>query len=240
MMHKTILGIFSIAVLGFALPLFAQDPPKENDAIKPVPRDGNWTKRQELLNSRVKDGKAELLFIGDSITQAWEGPGKEAWAKHFAPRNAVNLGIGGDRTQHVLWRLDNGNINDIKPKLAVIMIGTNNARSNKPEETAAGVAAIVTKLREKLPEMKILLLAVFPRGADKNDTLRLTNDKVNEQIAKLADGKMVEFLDIGPKFLAEDGTLSKEIMPDLLHLSVKGYEIWAEAIEPHVARMMGS
>jgi len=232
--------VWSLVLCSLALPGFAQEPAKENDAIKPVPRDGNWSKRQDLLNSRVKDGKAELLFIGDSITQAWEGPGKDAWAKHFAPRNAVNLGIGGDRTQHVLWRLDNGNINGIKPKLAVIMIGTNNARSNKPEETAAGVTAIVTKLREKLPETKILLLAIFPRGADKDDQLRLTNGKVNEQIAKLADGKMVEYLDIGPKFLAEDGTLSKDIMPDLLHLSVKGYEIWAEAIEPHVARMMGN
>lgn len=192
----------TLALCGFALPVGAQDAPKENEAIKPVPRDGNWTKRHESFNARVKDGKADLLFIGDSITQAWEGPGKEAWAKHFAPRNAVNLGIGGDRTQHVLWRLDNGNINGIKPKLAVIMIGTNNARSNKPEETAAGVTAIVTKLREKLPEMKILLVAIFPRGADPNDTLRQTNVKVNEQIAKLADGKMVEFLDIGPKFLA--------------------------------------
>lgn len=219
------------------MPGFAQEAPKENDAIKPVPRDGNWSKRQDVLNSRVKDGKAELLFIGDSITQGWEGNGKDVWAKHFASRNAVNLGIGGDRTQHVLWRLENGNINGIKPKLAVIMIGTNNARDNKPEETAAGVTAIVAKLREKLPETKILLLAIFPRGADKSDKLRLTNDKVNEQIAKLADGKMVEYLDIGPKFLAEDQTLSKEIMPDLLHLSVKGYEIWAEAIEPHVARM---
>jgi lysophospholipase L1-like esterase len=231
--------LLSLILCGMIFPAFAQETPKENDAIKPVPRDGNWNKRHELLNSRVKDGKAELLFIGDSITQGWEGPGKDAWAKHFAPKNAVNLGIGGDRTQHVLWRLDNGNIADIKPKLAVIMIGTNNARSNKPEETAAGVTAIVTKLREKLPETKILLLAIFPRGADKTDQLRLTNDKVNEQIAKLADGKMIEFLDIGPKFLAEDGTLSKEIMPDLLHLSVKGYEIWAEAIEPHVTRMMG-
>ncbi len=218
----------------------AQDVPRENDAIKPVPRDGNWMKRHDSFNERVKQGNVDLLFIGDSITQAWEGPGKEAWAKQFAPKNAVNLGIGGDRTQHVLWRLDNGNIKDIKPKLAVIMIGTNNSRQNKPEETAAGVTAIVTKLREKLPETKILLLAIFPRGADNNDMLRQVNTQVNEQISKLADGKMVEFLYIGPKFLAEDGTLNKEIMPDLLHLSVKGYEIWAEAIEPHVTRMMSN
>ncbi len=231
--------LLGLALCGFTLSLRAQEAPKENDAIKPVPRDGGWVKRHESFNARVKQGNVDLLFIGDSITQGWEGNGKDAWAKHFTPRNAVNLGIGGDRTQHVLWRLDNGNIEGVKPKLAVIMIGTNNARSNKPEETAAGVTAIVTKLREKLPEMKILLLAIFPREADSNGQLRQTNTKVNEQIAKLADGKMIEYLDIGPKFLAEDGTLSKDIMPDLLHLSVKGYEIWAEAIEPHVARMMG-
>ncbi len=238
MLRRTVLMLSAAICLSTAV--WAQDAAKENDAIKPVPRDGNWMKRHDSFNEKVKAGNVDLLFIGDSITQAWEGPGKEAWAKHFAPRNAVNLGIGGDRTQHVLWRLDNGNIKDIKPKLAVIMIGTNNSRQNKPEETAAGVTAIVAKLREKLPEMKILLLAIFPRGADNNDTLRQTNTKVNEQIAKLADGKMVEYLDIGPKFLAEDGTLSKEIMPDLLHLSVKGYEIWTEAIEPHVARMMAN
>lgn len=212
---------------------------QENDAIKPVPRDGNWMKRHESFNERVKQGKVDLLFIGDSITQGWEGAGKDVWAKRYTPRNAVNLGIGGDRTQHVLWRLDHGNVDGIQPKLAVLMIGTNNARSNAPEQTAEGVTAIVKKLREKLPQTKILILAVFPRGADNNDELRQKNAKVNEQIAKLADGQMVEFLDIGPKFLAADGTLSKEIMPDLLHLSPKGYEIWADSIEAHVQRMMG-
>lgn len=212
---------------------------QENDAVKPVPREGTWMKRHESFNERVKQGNVDLIFIGDSITQGWEGAGKDVWAKHYTPRNAVNLGIGGDRTQHVLWRLDNGNIAGIHPKLAVIMIGTNNSGTNTPEQIAEGTTAIVNKLRAVLPETKILLLAVFPRGADKNDTKRLVNEKTNEIVARLADGKMVEYLDIGPKFLAEDGTLSREIMPDLLHLNQKSYQIWADAIEEHVVRMMG-
>lgn len=212
---------------------------QDHDAVKPVPKEGGWMKRHESFNERVKQGNIDLLLIGDSITQGWEGAGKDVWAKHYTPRNAVNLGISGDRTQHVLWRLDNGNIDGIKPKLAVLMIGTNNARSNTPEQIADGVTAIVKKLREKLPETKVLVLAVFPRGADANDAARQTNAKANEIFAKLADGKMVEYLDIGPAFLADDGTLSKEIMPDLLHLSPKGYQIWADSIEEHVQRMMG-
>jgi beta-glucosidase len=218
---------------------FAVACAEEHDAIKPVPRDGNWMKRHESFNERVKQGNVDLLFIGDSITQAWEGPGKDVWAKHYGSRNAVNLGIGGDRTQHVLWRLDHGNIDGIKPKLAVLMIGTNNSGSNTPEQIAEGVAAIVNKLREKLPDTKVLVLGIFPRGADNNDARRQVNAKANEIIAKLADGKMVEYLDIGPKFLGADGTLSKDIMPDLLHLNPQSYQIWADAIEDHVKRLMG-
>src|SRR5262249_25243781 len=151
-----------------------------------------------LLNSRVKDGKAQLLFIGDSITQGWENQGKDEWAKHYSTRNAVNLGIGGDRTQHVLWRLDNGNIDGVKPKAAVIMIGTNNSGSDSAEQIAEGVKAIVDKLRTKLPETKLLLLAVFPRSEKPSEEKRVKLAKVNEIIAKLDDGKYVYYLDIGP------------------------------------------
>jgi beta-glucosidase len=212
---------------------------QDHDAVKPVPRDGGWLKRHESFNERVKQGNVDLLFIGDSITQGWEREGKKVWEKHYAKRNAVNLGIGGDRTQHVLWRLDHGNVDGISPKLAVLMIGTNNSGNNTPEQIADGVTAIVKKLREKLPETKILVLAIFPRGADAQDGRRQVNQKANALIEKLADGKMIEFLDLGPKFLADDGTLSKEIMPDLLHLSERGYEIWAEGIEERIKKHLG-
>ncbi len=213
---------------------------KENAAIKPTPKDANWVKRHEGFNERIKKGDVDLLFIGDSITDAWSGPGNEAWAKHWAPRKAVNLGIGGDRTQHVLWRLENGNVDGIKPKLAVLMIGTNNSNGNDHtgEEIGAGIKAIVAKLREKLPETKVLVLAVFPRG-EKPNPQREKNAKASEIAAGAADNKMVYFMDIGPKFMEADGTIKREIMPDVLHLSSKAYDIWAEAIEPKVAELMG-
>jgi beta-glucosidase len=208
--------------------------------VQPVPREGAQMERHKSFNERVKQGNVELIFIGDSITQGWEGAGKEVWAKHFAPRGAVNLGIGGDRTQHVLWRLDHGNIDGISPKLAVLMIGTNNSNGddNTAEEIGAGITAIVKKLREKLPDTKVLVLAVFPRGATPGPQ-REKNAKASEIASQLADDKMVYCLDIGPKFLADDGTLSNDIMPDLLHLSPQGYQIWAEAIEPTVAQLTG-
>jgi beta-glucosidase len=209
-------------------------------STKPVPRNnGGWMGRHKSMNDRVKKGNVDLLMIGDSITQGWEGSGKEVWKKFYAKRNAVNLGISGDQTQHVLWRLENGNIDGIHPKLAVLMIGTNNVGSGNPQEIAAGVQAIVEKLREKLPQTKILLLAIFPRGADTKARDRQVNSKANEIIAKLADGKDVYFLDIGPKFLDKNGTLPRDIMPDLLHPNAKGYEIWGEAIEPSVKKLMG-
>lgn len=210
-----------------------------NDAVVPVPREGNWMRRHESFNERVKQGRVDLIFIGDSITQGWEGAGKNVWAEFYGHRNAVNLGIGGDRTQHVLWRLDHGNIDGISPKLAVLMIGTNNSGSNTPEQIAEGVKAIVEKLRAKLPATKILVLAIFPRGETKDDPRRKVNEAANALIQKLADDQWVFYLDIGPKFLAPDGTLSREVMPDLLHLNEKSYRIWAEAIEPMVKRLMG-
>jgi lysophospholipase L1-like esterase len=228
---------------------YAQEKP--NDAIVPAPRDANWMKRHDSFNERVKQGNVDLIFIGDSITQGWEGIGKNVWAEYYAKRNAVNLGIGGDRTQHVLWRLDHGNIDGINPKLAVLMIGTNNTGSNTSAQIAEGVKLIVEKLRAKLPNTKVLVLGVFPRADNfdaaknkvekgtKDDAKRKVNEGANEIIKGLADNKMVYYLDIGPKFLEADGTLLRDIMPDLLHLNEKSYRIWAESIEPKVKELMG-
>lgn len=219
-----------------------QDKPQEkpqHTAVRPQPRQGVWMDRHQKFNERVKQGNVDLIFIGDSITQGWEGPGKEVWQKFYGHRNAVNLGISGDRTQHVLWRLDNGNINGISPKLAVVMIGTNNSGDNTPEEIADGITAIVEKLRQKLPKTKVLVLGIFPRGADPKDERRQTNEKTNEIVKKLADNKMVFYQDLSEAFLEDDGTLSRMVMPDLLHLSRQGYTIWAETIEPNVKKLMG-
>ena len=220
-------------------PPFSAEANDLHSAVKPVPRSGGWMERHESFNQRVAKGKVDLVLIGDSITHGWEGQGKSVWEKFYGKRNAVNLGIGGDRTQHVIWRLDNGNVKGISPKAAVVMIGTNNSGNNSPEEIADGLAAITKQLRNKLPKTKVLLLGIFPRGTNKDDGRRQVNEKANAIFKKLADGKDVHYLDIGDKFLETDGTLTRKIMPDLLHLSVEGYTIWAESIEPTLKKIMG-
>ena len=196
-------------------------------------------RRHEALNRRVAHGNIDLLMIGDSITQQWGSGGGGIWREFYGDRNAVNLGISGDGTQHVLWRLENGNINDISPKLAVIMIGTNNSNFCSAQEIADGITAIVEKLRTELPEMKILLLGIFPRGANNRDGKRRVNARVNEIVSALDDGESIFYLDIGESFLADDGTLSLEMMYDRLHLTPAAYRIWAESIEEKVAQLMG-
>jgi lysophospholipase L1-like esterase len=215
-----------------------------HSAIDPAPRnDKFWKDRHEAMNKRVAElgEKAEVIFVGDSITQGWEGEGKEVWAKFYNSRNAINLGIGGDRTQHVLWRLDHGNLDGLKPKAAVVMIGTNNSNGddNTPGQIADGVTAIVRKLREKLPGMKILLLPIFPRGENFNNQ-RGKILQVNQVLQKLADEKNIFWVDFGHKFITEDGLITREMMPDYLHLTPKAYGIWADSIEPRLKQVLGS
>ena len=217
----------------------ANDKPAHS-AVSPEPRGGNWIKRHESFNQRVAKGNVDLIFIGDSITHSWESNGKKAWAEYYANRNAVNLGIGGDRTQHVLWRLDNGNIKNISPKVAVVMIGTNNSGDgrNTAEEMIDGVTAVIDKLRAKLPETEILLLDIFPRGQSIN-AQRGKILQVNQVLSRLDSRPHVTFLRIGQNFVSPDGSIAKDIMPDFLHLTPNGYEIWAKSIEPTLARLMG-
>jgi beta-glucosidase len=214
-----------------------------HSAIEPVARfEGNWQERHKLLNKRATEAgeKAQVVFIGDSITQGWEGEGKDVWSKYYTHRNAVNLGIGGDRTQHVLWRLENGNLSGLKPKAIVLMIGTNNsnAEDNTPGQIADGIAAIVKKLHTELPDTKILLHAIFPRS-ENYTAQRGKLAMINQVVRKLADEKNVFWVDFGHQFLDSDGTLPRELMPDYLHLSKKGYEIWADAIEERLSTILG-
>ncbi|HZO85876.1 MAG TPA: GDSL-type esterase/lipase family protein [Verrucomicrobiae bacterium] len=215
-----------------------------HSAVDAMPRgDRGWKDRHELINKRVEEAgeKAQVIFIGDSITQGWEGEGKEVWSKHFARYNAVNLGISGDRTQHVLWRLDNGNLKGLKPKAAVVMIGTNNSNGedNTAGQIADGVTAIVRKLRDKLPDMKILLVPIFPRGENFNNQ-RGKILQVNQVVQKLADERNILWVDFGQKFVTPEGRIPRELMPDYLHLSPRAYEIWAESINPLLGKIAGS
>ncbi|MGB7344224.1 MAG: sulfatase/phosphatase domain-containing protein [Pirellulaceae bacterium] len=212
-----------------------------NSAMIPATRgdEPNWRQRDASMTKLARNGEFDLAFIGDSITQGWEGRGKSTWDKFYGDRKAINLGIGGDRTEHVIWRLTHGNLGKIKPKVAVLMIGTNNTGHFKqdPSEVAAGVKKILDILAERLPETKVVLHGIFPRGTGTLDEMRLNNIAINQQIRRFADGDRVQYLEIGDQFVEPDGTISKAIMPDLLHLSAQGYERWANALEPKLKEL---
>lgn len=206
-----------------------------------------WMPRHKQKLKDKDKQKVDLIVLGDSITHGWESEGEDVWNQYYKPRNGFNLGFGGDRTENVLWRLNNGAVDGLSPKLLILMIGTNNTghRMDSVDDTVAGIDAIIEKLGKKLPKTDILLLGIFPRGALPDDPGRLHNNQINQRLATLAEeGKwkrskaIVRYRDIGSVFLGESGTISEEIMPDLLHLSPEGYRLWAEAIEADVARIM--
>jgi lysophospholipase L1-like esterase len=217
-------------------------------AITPLPRTEAWLKRHQTFVGIAQKGNVDLLLLGDSITDDWGGeghpsgcPGSKVFAREFVPLKAANFGISGDRTQHLLWRLQNGELHGISPKVVMVMIGTNNSNGsdNTAEEIADGIAAVVREIRQRTPQSKVLLLGIFPRG-EKPNRQRDKIKEVNAIIAKLDDGgKSVKYLDVGDRLVQPDGTISKEIMPDYLHLSEKGYEVWADAVKSTIATMIG-
>lgn len=207
-------------------------------SVTPISRinEGWWKDRHAACVEATKRADFDVAFLGDSITQGWEGSGKEAWNRDFAPFKAANFGFSGDRTEHVLWRLDNGELLGSKAKLVVIMIGTNNVGhgSSNAGQTAEGIGAILKKLEKGLPQAKVLLLAVFPRSNAPGDAMRLAVEGINVNIRKFDDGKRVFFKDISHAFVRHDGTLRSMLMPDQLHLNADGYDIWAKAIRDDV------
>lgn len=201
---------------------------------------GWWKKRYEKTLKKVAEGGHELVFIGDSITQGWEGAGKEVWKEYYADCQPLNLGYSGDRTEHVLWRLLNGELEGVDPEAYVVMIGTNNTGHGltPSEETAEGVKLIVELLQDRSPDSEILLLSVFPRGQKPDDKKRTLNDQVNDLIEHYADAEQVHWLDLTETFLDDEGVLPKEVMPDALHPKAKGYRMWAEAMEPTLQKLL--
>jgi lysophospholipase L1-like esterase len=224
--------IATVGVVAGSIPACAA----ESDTVVPAPGDKAWMELHRRFVREASKGGVDLLFLGDSITQMWNN--NDTWQRYYGSRKAANFGSGGDGTQQVLWRIRNGELVGITPKVVVLMVGTNNISSSTPAEIAQGIAAIVKELRRRLPLTKVLLLAIFPRDqklSSRRDRLR----SVNERIAKLDDGTHVRFLDIEKAFLEEDDTISPAIMPDFLHLSLRGYRIWAEAMEPTLRSMLG-
>ncbi|MEO5959224.1 MAG: GDSL-type esterase/lipase family protein [Opitutaceae bacterium] len=234
----------------------APAPAQKVDASAAIVKPGEpFQRRHESFLARGKAGPIGVLFLGDSITEGWGNAARaHIWEKYYGQWQPANFGIGGDQTQHVIWRIENGELDGIKPKVVVLMIGTNNTGNNghNAEEIAAADKKIVGLIRAKIPEAKVLLLAIFPRGASKNrqtgliteaaiagaERQRAIINAANAQLAKLDDGKNVRFLDIGAGFLGQDGKIPFSIMNDQLHLSPAGYQLWADAMQPLLSEMM--
>ena len=216
--------------------------PGQNPAVIPASRSGSALKRQNLVLERAREnpGDYDIEFIGDSITQFWETRGSNVWNQYYGKFKTMNMGVSGDQTQNVLWRFDHGQLNGIKAKVAVVLIGTNNSKTNQFTESQIleGVTAVVGQVRARQPDTKILLLAIFPRGAAFCEQ-RGKILQVNEALAKLDDGRHIFYLDLGPLFIEKDGSISRTIMLDYLHPTEAGYRIWAAAMEPKLEELLG-
>ncbi len=219
-------------------------PPPPNTAIVPSLAAGFVARHQAFLEV-AKQGDAEVLFMGDSITDFWRNPdgafaGKPVLDKYFGQWKIANFGIAGDTTQGVLYRLKDGEGKGFSPRAVMLMIGTNNTGRNTAAEIAEGIGAIVLELQNDFPNAKILLLGIFPRGRTANDPVRATIAEINRKISKLHDGNRVHYLDIGAGFLDADGNIPQDVMSDALHPSGKGYEIWAKAVLQPLSALMGT
>jgi len=212
----------------------------DNPATTPVPRtdEGILARQTEVLRRAREAGPADVVFLGDSITQGWEGAGKAVWERDVAPLGAVNLGVSGDRTEHVLWRLQEAPITRLQPRAVVVMIGTNNLGhgSSNAEQTLAGVRAVLAKVREQAPQAEILLLEIFPRG-ERINAMRGDIAQINQAL-RAHPPQGVRTLALGDRWVQADGTISKEVMPDLLHLSPLGYEQWAQGMLPALRELL--
>ncbi|MBI4623299.1 MAG: GDSL family lipase [Verrucomicrobia bacterium] len=222
------------------------------DASAPIAKNdsGAFLQRHEAFLARGKAGPIGVLFLGDSITAGWTRV-PHIWEHFYGKFQPANFGIGGDQTQHVIWRIENGELDGIHPKVVVLMLGTNNSGAHTGAEIAAADKKIVGLIRTKIPEAKVLLLAIFPRGPRK-DAQGVITDMVaieaakrmaviaaaNAELAKLDDGKNVRFLDINAHFLGDDGRIPSNIMPDQLHPNAAGYQLWAEAMQPLLTEMI--
>ena len=236
------LGVFSLGlaasiVSGGAAPSAQpSDKAAVNPLLNPVPRRG-WIDDHNDQVAEARKLRPEVLFLGDSITAGWGNTGRRVWSQHYGALKAARIAIPGDAIQHLLWRLQNGGIGgEIQPKVAVLMIGTNNLGAT-PEQLNEGIVAVIKEIQGRSPGTKILVLGLLPRG-EKPSSGRAKNDKANVLLAQLADEKTVWFLDFGAQFLQPDGTLTKALMPDFLHPSDAGYVIWADAMDAKLHELL--
>jgi lysophospholipase L1-like esterase len=211
-------------------------PRRAEDAVTAMAKD---PERHARFLERSKQGDIDLIFLGDSITDRWPRVGEWSWLK-LAPYKPVDFGIEGDCTEHLLWRLEHGELDEISPKVVIVLIGSNNVfyfADEKPEWTARGIEKIVTVIRKRAPKSKILLLGIFPRD-ERDSRVRRTITEVNREIQHLDDGAGIRFVDIGAQFLDSDGNIPPDVMPDKVHLSAKGYDLWYRSLEPILLEML--
>jgi len=226
----------------WADPFYNKDIPATQAVSRPESGEKGWLlwmKHHEDRKRWVAERKVDLLMIGDSIIFRWSRDGRKVWNEYYEKRNGCNIGSSGDWTKHMLWHFNQGGLDGLKeknPKLVILLIGTNN--QGEPDEVAYGTLALLKELRVRLPESKILLLGIFPRGPNASSTVRIRNDKVNKIIQTYADGKIVHWLDLGYVFTDDEGNLNRELMPDGVHPRAKGFHAWAEAMEPTIIRLM--
>jgi lysophospholipase L1-like esterase len=218
-----------------AAPAAAEKPFKltsANDPTKPVPGGVRWFGREHAkCVDMTRNKKFNLCLLGDSITAMWPG---DMFGTYFGKYTPANFGIGGDRCENVLWRLQNGELVGTSPKLIMLLIGTNNQGMNTAEEVAYGVTTVVKRLREICPQSKILLLGIFPSAGTPYEKTKA----INAITAKLDDGKMIRYFDPGAVMLEKDGKMLQGVLSDAVHLTRKGYTIWGETSAPIIAEMM--
>jgi len=247
------LALFMVAGVPAALfagkiPAAPQSQSLSADASTPVPQNRpRFFELHESFLARGKAGPIGVVFLGDSITYGWS-KAPQVWEHSFGSYQPANFGIGSEQTQHVLWRIEHGELDGIAPKLVVLLIGTNNSATNTAAEILAAQTKIVRRIRARLPQTKVLVLAIFPRGPrhpDKHGVMRddgVTRmrviDAVNAGLPALDDGRNVRVLNINSVFLGPDGRIPSDIMPDQLHPNEKGYRLWAEAMKPLFEEMM--
>lgn len=197
---------------------------------------------RKLKEAQQRKGEIDLIFIGDSIIEAWQDRGKREWKRDYAAYGALNLGFGGDRTEHVLWRIENGALEGLNPSLVVLLIGTNNTGHcfDPPEHTANDIGEIVQQIHAQLPGSSILLHAILPCGQFKDDQHRITNNHINKLIQPLSALAYVHWLDLSPVFLQKNGEISETVMKDFLHPNVFQYKRWANALTPVITNLLSS
>ena len=205
-----------------------------NPTLVPTPRTESpqpAAYHQRYLD-RIKQGPVDLLFFGDSITGCFFEQGQKDWNARYSKLNAAAFGVGGDRVENLLWRIENGELSGISPKLIVVLIGTNNLFQEPPAQIAEGIGNVVEEIKKRSPSSHILLLGVFPRGKKADDPQRAQIKGINAIISKLDDGKTVTYLDFGQKFLQPNGDMTEGITFDYTHPNSVGCHIWYDAIQP--------